>query len=145
MLRIDMKTDIDRPPTTVFALLAAPEREVEWQEGLTEARFTSEGPPGVGSTGEDIRRFLGRRIVTTWQVTEYVPPARIGFRVVSGPMPFEGVFQLDALDQRTRLTYAVQVATKGFARIFGPLTARVVRGQMSRQLAGLKRVLESES
>ena len=136
---------IQQPLAKVFAFLANPENETQWESDLIEAKLTSAGPIGVGSTGRDLRRFMGKETVTTWQVTEFEPNQKMTFKVISGPMPFEGMFVFETVDGGTRLVYKVQAKTSGFSRLFDPLVARFVKSQGEKQMFALKRALEVQA
>lgn len=142
MIKIEFNTMIQQPLEKVFAFLANPENETQWQSDLTEATLTSAGPMGVGSTGRDVRKFMGKETVTTWQVTAFEPNQKMAFRVISGPMPFEGAYVFETAEGATRFVYQVQAETSGFSKLFDPLVARFVKSQGEKQMAALKRALE---
>jgi len=66
-----------RPSDEVFAYIANFENNPQWQSGQIEARFTSEGPLQVGSTYDQVATFMGRRIVSTFEVLEYEPNRKV--------------------------------------------------------------------
>jgi hypothetical protein len=127
----------------VFAFLANPENETQWQADLIEAKLTSPGPIGVGATGRDVRKFMGRETVTTWQVTEFEPNQKMAFKVISGPMPFQGAYIFETANGSTRFVYKVTAETSGLSRLFDPLVSRLVRSQGEKQMAALKTALEA--
>jgi uncharacterized protein YndB with AHSA1/START domain len=73
VIRIETIVQIDRPAEEVFAYISNFENNPKWQSGQIEARITSEGPLRVGSTYDQVAKFLGRRIVSTFEVVEYEP------------------------------------------------------------------------
>lgn len=144
MIKLEFNTVIEQPIAKVFSFLANPENETQWQTDLVEAKLTSDGPIGVGATGRDVRTFMGRETVTTWQVTAFEPNQKIVFKVIAGPMPFEGAYLFEVVDGATRFTYRVQSETPGFAKLFAPLISRIIKSQGQKQMAALKRALESQ-
>ena len=63
---IDLETtvEISRPVAEVFAFVADQTNAPRWQNGLAEVRRLTEGPLGVGTEHEFIRRFAGRKMAT---------------------------------------------------------------------------------
>ena len=55
-----------------------------------ESVITSEGPLGVGTTFTDVAKFLGRRIESVWEITEYDPNRKVSLKSISSlkPPPF---------------------------------------------------------
>ena len=61
MIQVEVSVAIKRPPEEVFLFLANTENETKWQPGLIESKFTSAEPMGLGTTGRDVRQFMGMR------------------------------------------------------------------------------------
>jgi uncharacterized protein YndB with AHSA1/START domain len=145
MINIEFNTLINQPVDKVFAYLTDVSNETEWQSDLKEARLTSSGSIGVGSTGQDTRLFMGRETVTTWEVTVFEPNKKMAFKVVKGPLPFEGVYLFAPENAGTRFIYQVQAKTQGLARLFDPLVSGMVNNTGKKQMSALKRALERQA
>ena len=65
--------DIDREAGEVFAVVADFSRNPEWQGGMRSATWTSEPPVRIGSTYDQEARFVGRDVVTTFEVVAFDP------------------------------------------------------------------------
>src|SRR4051812_24414266 len=87
MPRFDLTLDIARPPDDVFALLTDIERLPEWQESAITA--SADGELGVGTVIGEQRRFMGRDIKTTDEVTAYEPPRPFDVKSRGGPVAYE--------------------------------------------------------
>ena len=133
---------IARPVEDVFGYLAKPENETQWQQDLIESRQTSTGAMGVGATGEDVRRSMGRRMVTSWTCTAFEPDRRFAFKVAK-PVPFVAEYLFEAVPEGTRLTMSAEPA--GFTRLLWPVITRAGRKQYEANFAALKRVLEADA
>lgn len=145
MIKLEFNTLIKQPVEKVFAFLANPENEPQWQLDLIEAKLTSADPIGVGATGRDVRKFMGRETVTTWQVAEFERNQKMVFKVISGPMPFEGAYLFETVDGGTKFIYKVQAETSGFSKLFDPLVSRLIKSQGEEQMVALKKALESQA
>lgn len=65
---------IHRPLADVFAMVSNVNRHTEWQDGLIEARWTSVGAPGVGSTYIFVTQFAGSRMNLPGKIIVWDPP-----------------------------------------------------------------------
>jgi carbon monoxide dehydrogenase subunit G len=90
----------------------------------------------------ETRKFLGRRMESTMEVTEHEPPHRFTVRVGSGPVPFTARNTLSEADGSTRVTTLVEGEPGGFFRLAEPLVARALEREVRNNLATLKDVLE---
>jgi uncharacterized membrane protein len=57
MTRVATSVVINRPPEEVFEFVSNFENNPRWQSGMHEARITSEGPLGVGTTYSHLLSF----------------------------------------------------------------------------------------
>jgi hypothetical protein len=62
---------IERPVEAVFALAANPQNDPLWSPVVAEARQTSLGSLGIGTTFQQVLRLLGRRLEITFEVTGF--------------------------------------------------------------------------
>ncbi len=139
-----MGVDVDRSANEVFAFVAEFENNPRWQRGMRSCRWTSPSPRGVGSTYDQVARFLGKEIVSSFRVLEHHPGRRVKITSTSGPFPITETRTVQPLgDGRAHVSAIVEGDAGGFFRIAGPvlraLVARSVRGDYVR----LKRLLEA--
>ncbi len=135
---------IERPIEEVFAFATDPNNDTLWQSTTLETEQTSEGPVGVGTTFRDTSKFLGRRIESTYEVTENEPPHRQCVRITSGPIPGSGCYLFEPADDgSTRFTQNFEADVGGFFRLAEPLVGRAIRRQMEADMATLKDLLEA--
>ncbi|WP_280180610.1 SRPBCC family protein [Nocardia farcinica] len=105
-MRVDVRTEIviDRPPSTVAAFAADPTNVPRWYANIHEVRWVSEPPLRTGSQLEFAAQFLGRRLVYTYEVTEYVPGSLLVMRTTRGPFPMETSYTWEPTAAGTRMT-----------------------------------------
>ncbi|MDR0360577.1 MAG: SRPBCC family protein [bacterium] len=140
-----LTTNINEPPTTVFAFLADPANMTRWYEAVEQIALRHDTPAGKGSRFQLIRSLPGGRAVNVVEVTEYEPDRRLTLESRSGPTPFRYAYTLDAVEDGTRLTLDGQISAKGLpgpAGHLGPLAARLFAQGMKRNLQTLKHLLE---
>jgi len=135
---------IDRPIEEVFAFVTDPNNDPLWQSTSLETEQTSEGAVDVGGTFRNTSKLLGRRIESTYEVTENEPPRRQCVRITSGPIPGEGCYLFEHVDGgSTRFTQTFEAEVGGFFRLAEPLVGRVIRRQMEADMGTVKDLLES--
>ena len=143
-IRQEHSVVIERPVEEVFAFVTDPNNDPLWQSTSLETEQTSEGPVDVGTTFRNTSKFLGRRIDSTYEVTENDPPNKQCVRITSGPIPGEGCYLYEPADGgSTRFTQNFEAEVGGFFRLAEPLVARAIRRQMEADMATLKDLLES--
>jgi hypothetical protein len=89
---------IDRPVDEVFAFATDPNNDPLWQSTSLETEQTSGGRVDVGTTFRNTSKFLGRRIESTYEVTENEPPHRQCVKITSGPIPGTGCYLFESAD-----------------------------------------------
>lgn len=145
MSMIRKSVEINRSPQDVFDYVTEPANDANWQGPVESSRWTSDGPPGVGSTQEQVIRFLGRKIEATSEVTIWDPPNAMGFKSTGGPMQFQGSFGFQSTGQGgTELTANFEVEVGGFFKMAEGLVGKQLEKQMETDFDGLKLLLETE-
>jgi hypothetical protein len=73
MAKAEISTTIKRPVEDVFAMISNIENNPKWSSGVLEAKITSVGPIGMGTTGHVVGKFLGKRIESDSEITGFEP------------------------------------------------------------------------
>jgi uncharacterized protein YndB with AHSA1/START domain len=134
--------EIRRPVETVFAFLSDGENDRLWRSGVLDIRRKSgQGRGAIYEQG--VKGPFGRRVPADYEITEYEPSRRIGFRAIAGPVRPEGSYELaPAGGGGTRVTFALQAEPRGLAKLMSPMVARTMRSEVA-QLERLRAVLEA--
>ena len=141
MIQFEFSLDIDRPPAEVFAYITDAERLPEWQSSAVEAHW--QGEKARGTRIKEVRKFLGRRMDSELEVTEYEPDRRFALKVLSGPVPFTVSQVLEARDGGTRLTFVGEGEPGGFFKLAEPIVGRVAERQFRSDFETMKDLLEA--
>jgi uncharacterized protein YndB with AHSA1/START domain len=142
-----LEVTIDRPRDDVFAVIADPTAMPLWYEAVEHVTKTSAGPAATGATYEVTRSLPGGRAHNTVEITEHEAHHRVTLESRDGPTPFRYRYTL-----QLRPGGATSIMLDG--RISGaglpgpiahldPLTTQLFKHGMRRNLAELKRVIES--
>ena len=143
MIRFENSVVINRPVEEVFEFVSNFNNDPLWQPAFQEGEITSEGPIGVGTTGRNVIRFLGRTIESTIEMTEYEENRKLGVRTTSGPTPAKVVDTFEPVEGGTRLTQNFEAEVGGFLKLAEPVVGRMVKRQQQNNFANLKDLLEA--
>ncbi len=143
MEEFEIVTTIDRPIDEVWDFLEDFKRMPEWNAGLVEARPTSEGPIGVGSTIVFRGKFLGRSVELTQEYTEYAPKRRFVARTKAGPLHIELESTVESIPGGTKLTSLYRGESHGFFKLTEPVIVRVAKKQFESAAENMKALLEA--
>jgi hypothetical protein len=132
-----------RPMRVVFEYVSAPENDFQWQYGTLAAAALSAGPNRVGMQFRRIGHLLGRRVETIFEVTDYEPFGRYGYRSFSGPLESRTAFAF----QTGRGVTQIEASMSASADLLLQLNERALEQELRRQqkedLQLLKRLLEA--
>lgn len=140
---IESSIDINRPPQEVFDYVGNLDNAPTWQAGVLEAKWTSNGPTGVGSTGQFKFKVLGRTFDVTVEITEWNPPSAISANATGGPFPASPHYMFAPQGSGTHFTLRTEAEPGGFFRLAGPTLEPTMHRQAESDLHALKTLLES--
>jgi uncharacterized protein YndB with AHSA1/START domain len=145
MNEFEIETTVDRPVAEVFAFVTDVAKLPLYNPSVTEARWTSAGEVGVGSTSVSTGQFLGRRYETGWEVTDYKANEMLASRTVSGPFHLEITQTFDRTDGGTRINSRYRGESRGFFKLAEPVVFRIAKKQFEAAAETLKELLEAGS
>ena len=145
MVDVPTETRIDRPIERVSSYAADPDNAPKWYENIRSVEWKSEKPLRVGSKVAFVAHFLGKRLAYTYEITEFVPGARLVMRTAEGPFPMETTYTWEALGPgSTRMTLRNRGSPSGFSKWAAPLMAFAMKKANRKDLARIKALLEEE-
>lgn len=138
-MHITYQIDIAAPIDSVFALLDDDDQLMRWMDGLEGTTYPNGKDPAnpVGVRFRQRIREGGRVTEYDGAVTAYAKPTHLGVRIGNRSFTMEVDYHLTAGDGATRLDYAAQMVeasrfARVMARLFGWLTRRILRKQMTK-------------
>jgi len=135
---------INRPVTEVFAYVSDLPRGPEWQPGLVEVRRITEGPEGVGTQYNGVRKFMGRKLESVIEYTTYEPNKKLVFKSISGNTPIVQSFLFEPTVEGTKLTARLELQTSGLMGLAEPLIASSLKRDVDANYDILKKLLEGK-
>lgn len=143
-MEVTSSIEIDRSADEVFAYVADMSNNPVWQRGQVRCTWTSDPPLQLGSTYDQEAKFLGRRIVSSFVVTEYEPDARIRIVSTGGTMPIDVTRTVAPLSgSRCTVGAVVRGDAPGLMRFLGPILPAMVRTSVKKDYQRLKKLLEA--
>ncbi len=141
MVKIELSVHIDRPVAEVFKYLADPTNLPEYASMFDEARL-SETPIRVGTKVHARASFLGRKIESSFDVTEYELNRRFVTKT-DKPWPLSRADTYQPEVGGTRVEVVLEGEPGGFFRLGEPIVARIMKKQAQAQLDTAKEILEA--
>lgn len=143
MATIEFSVTINRPAADVFNALIDFGSYKKWQTGVIESTILTGGAMGVGSKYRFVSEFMGQKIESEGEVTEFNPPTRYAWKSLKGPFPMQELTTLESTDGATTVKVTMNAELGGFFK----LAEGMVIGQAKKQFDGdyqkLKEMLES--
>lgn len=147
-MNVDVLTEtlIRRTPDDVATFVMNPKNAPLWYVNIKAAEWKSDPPLRVGSLITFGAEFLGKRLVYTYQILELIPGHKLVMSTAEGPftMTTEYVFAPTA-EGDTRMTLRNYGSPSGFGALMAPFMSGAMRRANTKDLALLKKILESAS
>jgi uncharacterized membrane protein len=144
MISIEESIVINRPVAEVFALLSDFGNNPTWSSAFLEAKKTSEGPIGVGTTWQGVGKFLGKRIEVEIEETEY-EPNRKSTQKSKSPFPVHQQMTFESENGATRVNVRLEAEPGGFFKLAEPVFKTMAKRGIETDLANLKDLMEAHA
>jgi hypothetical protein len=142
MISFDLNTHIYRPLLQVFRFVTTPENDFQWQYGTLRSAQISNGKIGVGSLFRSVGHLVGHRIESVYEVTEFEPNKRYGFKSLSGAMESHTLYTFEVTKGSTKINIFTQVSPGDLFKTGNAIVEKKVKKQYRENLALLKDILE---
>ena len=143
MINLISSTLIERPVKQVFDFMSTPENDFQWQYGTLASARISEGASKRGTSFRSIGHLLGRRVQSTFEVTEYEPNRKYGFKSLSGPWQSHTSYTFKMSKDSTQIDISTQVTMINFFQVNQGVLEKNMKKQLEENMAKLKDILEA--
>lgn len=144
MISFDLNTNIYRPLQQVFSFVATPENDFQWQYGTLTSIQISEGEIGIGTVFRSVGHFMGNRVESVYEVTEFEPNKSYGFKSRSGPMDSHTVYTFEVIGGSTKMNLSTYIRPGDLLKPESIGIEKKVKKQCRENLALLKGILEAD-
>jgi hypothetical protein len=135
--------EIERDAEAVFDVIADFEKNPLWQGGMDTCRWITEPPLRVGSSYEQVARFMGKTILTTFEVVALTPGRSVSISSVVSTFPIQVTREVQPLGPNRCRVHATVAGQPPWYMRAVPLMDRMVRRNVARDYQTLKAMLES--
>jgi hypothetical protein len=143
MIKFDLDINIYRPLAVVFSFVVKPENDFHWQYGTLMSAQVSKGEMGVGALFRSIGHFMGRRIESVHEVTNFESNKKYGFESKSGSMHSATLYTFGVVNYSTRIHASTQIELGREWKASDAATAKTVKKEYRENLSLLKGILEA--
>ena len=142
MINIISSTHIYQPIKKVFEFISNPENDFQWQYGTLSSTRISEGISALGACFQTTGNFMGHRIQSTFEVTEYDPNKKYGFKSLTGPLQSFTTYTFALASGYTQINLLTQANVVNFIELNENILEKKLKKQLKENLAMLKNILE---
>ena len=145
MIKVEGSVEINRPIEQVWKFLTSVENASKWDTGIVEAKQTSDGPVGLGTTVEAVSESRNKRRILTVEVTEYDLNKRVAWTVANtGFGTGKVIYKFEPIRNGTRLSKSSEVDLKSFFKLLTPIIRRrLTTDEIKLDLANIKNNVEA--
>ena len=130
----------------VSEFAACPDNAPRWYVNIKSVEWKTPRPLDIGSRIAFVAKFLGRRLVYTYEILTFVPGEHLVMRTTEGPFPMETEYVWSPTSGgSSRMTLRNRGTPSGFSRLVAPFMARAMRHANEKDLARLKQILEKRT
>jgi uncharacterized membrane protein len=140
MISIEKSVVINKPVQEVFALVTDGSKAPSWQGGLEAVEGNANT---VGSQYTEVRKFLGREMRSSMEVTSFEPNAKWSSKVVKGPVPYEVTILFEPQDSNTKMTTRVDGEPTGFFKMAEGMFKSQLEKSVEEDMNRLKKMMEA--
>jgi hypothetical protein len=144
MINLDSNKLIYRPVKEIFEFISATENDFQWQYGTLASGQITEGAARVGAFFRSIGHFMGRRMESTFEVTEFEPARKYGFKSLSGPMQSRTLYTFEVTDGATKINVSMQATAVNLLQAPEGILKKQMKKQLRENLDMLKSILEAQ-
>ena len=145
MINLISSALIERPIEQVFDFVSTPENDFQWHYGTLATARLSKGSSAMQTFYRSIGHLMGRRNLGTFEITDFEPNKKYGFKSLSGPVHSSTFYTLENVSGRTRLNISIQASAPNFFHITEQLLWKTMKIQLEEDVAMLKTFLEENS
>ena len=144
MINLNVSTIIFQPVKQVFDFVSSPENDSQWQSGTLAAAKLPDGTSKTGSFFRSIGHLLGHRMQGLFEVTEYEPDRKYGFKSLSGPLHTQTSYTFESASGDTKISISTQAHVVKFFEMNERVLERKMKKQLKENLVLLKDLLEAK-
>lgn len=141
MIKVERSMTFNLPVETVFAYVTDPETSSKWQNGVEAVEY--DGEQKAGSRYTEVRKFMGREMRTTLEITAMQTNQLWAAKTLSGPVPYQVQVTFEAVPEGTKMTTVVEAEPKGFFKLAESAVRKQLETSLEEDNQTLKTLLQA--
>jgi len=141
MFKIEKTVVINKPLEEVFAYTWDHRNDAKWQSGIVSTKY-QDGELKVGSQFTAVRKFMGREVEGTVEITALEKNKRYAAKSIDGPMKFDMDVTYEGANGSTTMTTSINGDAGSFFKIAEGMVAKNLEKSLGDDLNKLKSILE---
>ena len=141
MFRVESTVWIQKSVEAVYTFVNNPDSITRWQGRVERVKFP-DGIPVVGTQYTEVRKFMGRKLHSTLEVTAIEANKRCGAKVIKGPLTYEFEVTFAEEGEGTKLTMVVAGEPEGFFKLAEGMLIKQLELSVDEDCQRLKSLLE---
>lgn len=97
-MRLTAERTVNAPASSVFEFFADASNNPRWQRGMRSCEWITPPPIDVGSKYRQTASFLGRPVISTFEVTEFEPDRLIRIETIESSFPIQVTRRVTPMD-----------------------------------------------
>lgn len=120
------------------------ENDFQWQYGTLESAPLATRPTEVGGLFRTLGHLMGRRLLGTFEITDYEANKRYGFKSLSGPLESQTLYTFETKRGSTNVGVSTQVKVSEKFEVGEKIFEKQLKRQLKENLTLLKGLLEAK-
>lgn len=148
MPSVNVSTEIiiKRPVDKVVRYASDPDNATQWYTNIKSVEWKTSKEIRVGSKIEFMAQFLGKRLIYTYEIVEFIPNQKFVMRTADGPFPMETTYLWKSLSgNETKMTLINRGSPSGFSKFLAPFMSFAMRNANLKDLSRIKHILENKN
>jgi uncharacterized membrane protein len=136
---------IERPVNKVAGYASDPDNATQWYANIKSVTWKTSREVHVGSKIEFMAQFLGKRLIYTYEIVEFLPNEKFVMRTADGPFPMETTYLWKSLSEnKTKMTLINRGSPSGFSKFLAPFMSFAMKNANRKDLSRIKQILENK-
>ncbi len=144
MVQVEVGIEIAHPASSTFDFIANPENNPKWQGGMKSCKIQGGQPLAVGTQYQQEAEFMGKKILTLFQITEYEPGSSIKGESIQSTFPITFKRIVEGDESHAKVKAIVTGEPKGLMGMLPFLTRWMIKRSITKDYQKLKSLLEAE-
>jgi len=145
MININLNATIYRPIRQVFDFVSTPENDFQWQYGTLASSRISGDVNAIGTFFRSVGHLMGERVQGTYEVTDFEPNRKYGFKSLSGPLHSQTCYTFEIANGSTQVNVSTQANVGKSSQMDERILEKKMKKQLKENLKMLKELLEEQA